>query len=372
MTTPQPLAGRTVVELSQYIAGPTCGQLLADFGARVVKVEPLSGDPSRAFPGTEHGSVYFRTYNTGKDSQPLDLTDPSGRERLEQLLGAADALVVNFTTATLTRLDLTWEALHTRHPRLVLATLSGFGPGDPRPCMDPVAQAESGFAALNCDADGSPRISAGYPVDHYSGVYAAFAVAMALCDGTRQAGVHVDVSMIDVAAAALAGPALMREAEGGPSVRAAGNRDTTTCPSTVFACRDGHCYIYGGLDKHWARLRQLIGGEDLDWDAAERLANAGSVEARVSDWTAAHTVEQVGEQLSGLGIPCGVVRTPRDAFTQWNRTTGLFDVCDDGQVVPGFPARFDGARLARRPAPDLSTSTAPTAAHSASWTEEHA
>jgi crotonobetainyl-CoA:carnitine CoA-transferase CaiB-like acyl-CoA transferase len=372
MSTPRPLAGCTVVELSQYIAGPTCGQLLADFGARVVKVEPLSGDPSRAFPGTDHGSVYFRTYNTGKDSQPLDLGSADGRDRLEQLLGTADAMVVNFTAATLTALDLTWEAVHRRHPQLVMATLSGFGPGDPRPCMDPVAQAESGFAVLNCDVDGSPRISAGYPVDHYSGVYAAFAVAMALCDRSRMEGLHVDVSMIDVAASALTAPALMREAEGGPSVRAAGNRDTTTSPASVFSCRDGHCYIYGGLDKHWARLRRLINADDLDWDAAERLTNAESVEARLSAWTIARTAKQVAEQLAAIGIPCGVVRTPADAFAHWNQTTCLFDVCDDGQVVPGFPARFDGARLSRRPAPALGAQVGASAAHSASWTEEHA
>jgi crotonobetainyl-CoA:carnitine CoA-transferase CaiB-like acyl-CoA transferase len=372
MSTPQPLAGRTVVELSQYIAGPTCGQLLADFGAHVVKVEPLSGDPSRAFPGTDHGSVYFRTYNTGKDSHPLDLADRSGRDRLEHLLGTADAMVVNFTAATLTALDLNWEAVHRRHPRLVMATLSGFGPGDPRPCMDPVAQAESGFAALNCDADGSPRISAGYPVDHYSGVYAAFAVAMALCDRSRENGLHVDVSMIDVAAAALTAPALMRVAEGGPSVRAAGNRDTTTCPASVFACRDGHCYVYGGLDKHWARLRQLIGGQDLDWNSAERLANADAVEARVSDWTTTRTVQQVAEQLGEIGIPCGVVRDPVDAFAHWNQATGLFDVCSDGQVVPGFPARFDGARLPRTAAPDLGSPAASPDEPPLSRTEEHA
>jgi len=372
MSTPQPLAGRTVVELSQYIAGPTCGQLLADFGAQVVKVEPLSGDPSRAFPGTDHGSVYFRTYNTGKVSHPVDLSSHAGRERLEQLLDTADAMVVNFTAATLTGLNLTWEAVHQRHPQLVMATLSGFGPGDPRPCMDPVAQAESGFAALNCDADGSPRISAGYPVDHYSGVYAAFAVAMALCDRSRQDGLHVDVSMIDVAAAALTAPALMRAAEGGPSVRAAGNRDTTTCPASVFACRDGHCYIYGGLDKHWARLRRLIGADDLEWNAAERLTNAESVEARVSAWTTARPVQQVAEQLAAIGIPCGVVRTPADAFAHWNQRSRLFDVHDDGQVVPRFPAHFDGVRLPRHPAPALGSQVDASLAHSASWTEEHA
>lgn len=357
----QALAGRRVVDASQYIAGPLCSQLLADFGAEVIKVEPVGGDPSRAFHGTRHGSAYFRAYNTDKASRALDLSVPDGRAVLDEMLESADALVMNFTSRALERLDLTWDVLHAQHPHLVVANLTGFGRGDPRVCFDSIAQAESGYAALNADADGAPRVTTGYPTDLFSGLYGALAVAMALCD-PRPRGVSIDVAMIDVAMAALCGPALLLAAECADVPVAAGNRDTTTCPSTVFACADGYCYLYAGVDKHWERLRALVGGPDLS--AAERLSAPEAVERVVADWTRGRTVAAVCAQMSELGIPAGVVRYPGDALAHLRAATGdsVISLRDNGEAVVELPVLVDGNRPARRPAPSLgSPGTAPPA-----------
>jgi len=180
MAAPQPLRGKRVVEFAQFIAGPTAAQLLADFGAEVIKVEAATGDGSRHLPGTEHGSVYARSFNTGKASVVIDTRDPAGRKALEELLVGADGLVCNVAPGALRRLDLDAASIRRRFPRLVATLVSGYGQQDDRTCMDTIAQCESGFARLNGAEDGTPRISTSWPTDFFSGLYAGLSMAMAL------------------------------------------------------------------------------------------------------------------------------------------------------------------------------------------------
>lgn len=352
MSPPAPLRGRRVVDLSQYIAGSVCGQLLADYGAEVIKVEPPSGDPSRALPGSRFGSAYYRTYNTGKTSLRLDLRDVAGRERLDELLAEADAVVQNFGLGARRRLGLDAATLHARHPRLVVTVVSAYGTGDPRTCFDSIAQAVSGFALLNAAEDGRPRISAGYPSDVFSGLYAGTATAMALLDPNRGENLEIDVPMIDVAMSALAGPALLVAAEEGTYTPGRGNRDAATSPSNVYRCRDGYCYIYAGLDKHWQRLRSVIGGPDAT--ATERLADPATFDAAVEAWTEQHTVSTVCEYMRDLGIPAGPVRDPVAALAE--RSCAV-DRGASGEAVPQYPVSFSGSRPRRRPAPTFEEAT---------------
>ncbi|GAA5140921.1 CoA transferase [Pseudonocardia adelaidensis] len=351
MIPPAPLTGRTVVDLSQYIAGAVCGQLLADFGADVHKVEPRGGDPSRALPGTRFGSIYYRSFNTGKTTRALDLRSPDGRARLDALLADADALVMNFGLRTLETLGLTWEALHRAHPHLVVTLVSAYGADDPRTSFDSIAQAVSGYALTNAAEDGTPRISAGWPTDVISGTYAAFATAMALADRDRATGVLVDVPMHDVAMIALVGPAVLAAAEEGTFRPGTGNRDAAASPSNVYRCRDGHAYIYAGLDKHWARLRPLVGGPA--GTAAERLADAEGYDRVVEAWTARHPVDEVCLRMAELGIPAGPVRDPVTALREVarERPGAVVAATAEGEAVPQFPVTFCGARPVRRPAP---------------------
>lgn len=356
---PRPLAGRRVIDLSQYIAGSVCGQVLADFGADVVKVEPLAGDPSRALPGTRFGSLYYRSYNTGKTAQVLDLRDPDQRRALDAMLEDAEALVMNFGARTLRTLGLDWAALQGRHPHLVVTVVSAYGVDDPRTCFDSIAQAVSGYAVVNAAEDGRPRISAGYPTDVFSGMYAGMATAMALLDPGRAGGLLIDTPMIDVAMAALAGPAVLSAAEEGISRPGTGNRDAATAPSNVYRCRDGYCYVYAGLDKHWALLRPLVGGDDAT--AAERLADADRYDGLVEAWTLQRTVAEVDARMHQLGIPAGPVRSPVDALaaTAAERPGSIVATTPTGESVPHFPVLFSGERIPRQPAPDR-----PSPAHS--------
>src|SRR5919198_1500898 len=130
MTIPQPLRGRRVIELAQFIAGPTAAQLLADFGAEVIKVEAPTGDGSRALPGTKFGSVYARSFNTNKASAIIDTRNEEDRRRLGEMLAAADALVCNLAPGVLRRLELDPGSIRRRFPHLVATLVSGYGQED--------------------------------------------------------------------------------------------------------------------------------------------------------------------------------------------------------------------------------------------------
>lgn len=351
--TPAPLRDKRVLDLSQYIAGSACCQLLADFGATVTKVEPTSGDPARALGATRFGSTYYRQYNTGKRAVTVDLNDEAGRARLDEMLADSDAVVMNFSPRTLRKHGLDPESLHGRFGDLIVVLISAYGAGDERTVFDSVAQAVSGFGYLNADAEGTPRISAGYPTDVFTGLYAGVSTAMALADHQRRGGMLIDAPMIEVAMSALCGPAVLAGAEEGKVAQGIGNRDAATAPSSTYACADGYAYIYAGLDKHWARLRPLIGGEEAQ--LAERLADPERFDAMIEAWTRNKTVDQVCDEVTALGIPAGPVADPVRALSEIHRDRrdAVVSVTKEGEAVPQFPVYFNGGRIPRAPAPSL-------------------
>ena len=350
--TPQPLRGKHVVDLSQFIAGPTAAMTLADFGATVTKIESPAGDASRTLPGTRFGSVYTRSFNAGKASRVLDLRDAADRAALDTLLAEADAFVCNLAPPALRKLGLDGATLREKHPHLVIALVSGYGQHDPRPCMDTVAQCESGFALLNGAEDGSPRLSTGWPVDMFTGLYAGLSCAMALLDPQRQ-GCLIDLSMMEVAAAMLLGPAALTLAEGDTLPPPAGNRDRASAPSGIYRCADGHVYILGGLDTYWRRLHPLVGGPDAP--IAERIARAAEFDGRVEAWTLPQLRDDVLAHMQALQIPAGAVRTPEEALplVRALRPGAVSAALPSGEHVPAFPALFDGARPARSATPHV-------------------
>lgn len=350
--TPRPLRAKRVLDLSQYIAGSACSQVLADFGATVTKVEPEGGDPSRALGMTRFGSTFFRQYNTSKDSITLDLGDPADQERLDALLGESDALVLNFSPRTLIKHGLDWDSLHASYPDLVVVLISAYGNGDPRTAFDSIAQAVSGFGYLNADAAGAPRISAGYPTDVFSGLYGGMSAAMALLDDNREGGVLVDVPMIEIAMSALCGPAMLAGAEEGKVAHGVGNRDSATAPSNTYECADGYAYIYAGLDKHWSLLRPLVDGAEAA--LAERLADPERFDAMVESWTKSRPVDEVCREVTALGIAAGPVADPMTALGEIGRLRpgAVVSLSGNGEAIPQFPIYFDGARIPRTAAPN--------------------
>ncbi|MBJ6128094.1 CaiB/BaiF CoA transferase family protein [Microvirga splendida] len=353
MAAPRPLTGKRVIELAQFIAGPTAAQLLADFGAEVIKIEAPTGDGSRGLPGTAFGSVYTRSFNTSKASTVIDTRQEADRARLGELLASADALVCNLAPGALRRLDLDAASIRRRFPKLVATLISGYGQQDERTCMDTIAQCESGFAWLNGAEDGSPRLSTSWPADFFSGFYAALSTAMALAEPDRAEGCIIDISMMEIAAAMLLGPAALLVAEGGQPAPGTGNRDRASAPSGVYPCQDGQIYIYGGLDPYWAKLKPLVGGRDAP--ITERIACAQEFDERVGAWTAQRTCEAALAVMNELGIPAGAVRDPVSAVEMIRslRQGAVSRGLGSGEHVPSFPALFDGERIARSPAPPL-------------------
>lgn len=353
MAAPRTLEGKRVIELSQFIAGPTAAQLLADFGAEVIKIEAPSGDGSRGLPGTAFGSVYTRSFNTSKESLVIDTRQEGDRARLFDLLSNADALVCNLAPGALRRLDLDAVSIRRRFPHLIATLVSGYGQQDDRTCMDTIAQCESGFAWLNGAEDGSPRISTSWPADFFSGLYAALSTAMALAETNRTEGCIIDISMMEIAAAMLLGPAALLVCEGGTPAPGTGNRDRASAPSGIYPCLDGHVYIYGGLDPYWAKLKGVVGGSDAP--SGERLARAEEFDRQVSAWTSRHTREDVLSVMNECAIPAGSVRDPVSAVEMIRklRDGAVSRRLASGEHVPAFPALFDGERLHRSPAPSI-------------------
>lgn len=348
---PRPLAGKRVVDLSQFIAGPSAAMYLADFGAEVTKLEAPQGDGSRTLPGNAFGSYYTRTFNCGKQSLVLDLREPAQRARLDELLSQADAFVCNLAPASLKSLGLDGPTLRKRFPRLVITLISGYGQDDPRPCMDTVAQCESGYAMLNANEDGSPRLATGWPVDMACGLVAGMSCAMAMLDPKGQ-GCVVDVSMMEVAANLLLGPAALALSEGAALGPPMGNRDRASAPSNIYRCTDGHVYVLGGLDAYWSRLKPLVGCDDAA-TIAERIARAPEFDAIVERWTLQHTREEVLAEMVRLQIPAGVVREPPEALARMRqiRPDAVTRALPSGEHVPTFPALLDGLRTQRTPTP---------------------
>jgi crotonobetainyl-CoA:carnitine CoA-transferase CaiB-like acyl-CoA transferase len=314
-----PLSGLTVVDLTRVLSGPYCTMLLADMGARVIKVEqPGRGDDTRAWgpPFVEGESAYFLSINRNKESLTLDLKHPEGRRILDALLDRADVLVENFRPGTMERLGLGYPEIAKRWPRIVCCSISGFGQTGPRrdePGYDAVIQAEGGLMSITGAADGPPFRLGVAIADIVSGMFAAQGITAALFARERTGrGQQVDVGMLDATAALLTYQAGIYFATGRTPGRM-GNRHPTIVPYETFPGSDGDFVVAVGNDEQWRRFCGVIGAPELRND--ERFAtNRGRVshydvlrpllveELRAktrADWVAA---------LKTAGVPCGAVR----------------------------------------------------------------
>ena len=314
-----PLAGVTIVDFTRVLSGPYCTMLLADMGARVIKIEqPGRGDDTRAWgpPFVEGESAYFLSINRNKESLTLDLKHPSAPQILDPLLERADVLVENFRPGTMERLRLSYDVLGARHPRLVFASISGFGQTGPRreePGYDAVIQGEAGLMSITGAADGPPFRLGVAIADIVSGMFAAQGIAMALLARVRTGrGQRVDVGMLDATAALLTYQAGIYFATGATPGRM-GNRHPTIVPYETFTAADGDFVVAVGNDEQWRRFCALIGAESLAND--ERFATN---RARVTNYTELRPL--LGDRLrrrsrndwvmalKASGVPCGSVR----------------------------------------------------------------
>jgi len=316
-SSPGPLDGLIVVDLTRVLSGPYCTMQLADMGARVIKVEqPGRGDDTRAwgppFIGAE--SAYFLSINRNKQSLTLDLK--SGRAVLERLLDRADVLVENFRPGTMERLGLGYAAVSARWPRLVYCSISGFGQTGPRrdqPGYDAVVQAEGGLMSITGEADG-PAFRLGVAIaDIVSGMFAAQGIALALLARARTGrGQHVDIGMLDSTAALLTYQAAIYFATGQPPTRM-GNRHPTIVPYETFEASDGEFVLAVGSEGLWRRFCELLDAPGVAEDPRfatnrDRVSHYEILRPLLAERIRQRSRAEWIERLMAAGVPCGSVR----------------------------------------------------------------
>jgi CoA:oxalate CoA-transferase len=335
-----PLAGLVVVDLTRVLAGPYCTLLLADLGARVIKIErPGGGDDARHVgPFVAGRSAYFLSLNRGKESLALDLREPADRAVFERLLARADVLVENFRPGVMERLGYGAEELRARFPRLVAASVSGFGKTGPladRPAYDLVVQAMGGIMSITGAEGGGPTRVGTSIGDLAAGLFTAVGVLAALRhrDATG-AATPIDVAMLDCQVALLEN-AIARLAATGETPAPIGNRHPSITPFEAYPTADGHVVVAAGNDALFRRLAETVGAPELAVDArfatnaarCEHVAplrealGAALRRAPTADWLA---------RLQDAGIPCGPIHDVAEvmAHPQVRARNMIVDVVD--------------------------------------------
>jgi crotonobetainyl-CoA:carnitine CoA-transferase CaiB-like acyl-CoA transferase len=296
--------------------------LLADMGARVIKIEqPGKGDDTRAWgpPFLDGESAYFLSINRNKESVTLDFKHAEGRALLERLIGKSDVVVENFRPGTLTKLGLDYKTLAPRHPRLVYCSISGFGQTGPRANeagYDAVMQGEGGLMSITGPPDG-PSYRLGVAIaDVTSGMFAAYGVAMALFARERTGrGQEVDLAMLDSVAALLTYQAGNYFASGQVPARL-GNRHPSIVPYETFAASDGDFVLAVGNDEQWRRFCAVAGlPEDPRFATnRQRVTGYDEVWRFIADRLRTEPRQYWIDRLTAAGIPCGSVRNLQELF----------------------------------------------------------
>src|SRR3954467_1591500 len=355
-----PLAGTLVVDLTRALAGPHAAMMLADLGARVIKVEtPDGGDDTRGwgppFVDSSDGpvSTYFLSCNRNKESVTADLKSDDGRALLERLVERADVLLENFRPGVLDRLGFSVERLHALNPRLVILSISGFGHDGPeggRPGSDQIAQGEGGLMSLTGSGPDDPQ-RAGVPIgDLLAGMYGAYGVVAALPERSATGtGSIVRTSLLAAIVGVHAFQGTRYTVAGEVGV-AQGNHHPSIAPYGLFHCRDGAVQISVGSEGLWQRFCAGFGIDPTTEGLAtnpERVAARERVIELVEGAFAEWDAEPLLARLAEVGVPAGKVRTLDEVYG-WDQTQsqGLLVEVEHqtlGPVtLPGPPLRFFG------------------------------
>ncbi|MFD5747416.1 CaiB/BaiF CoA transferase family protein [Streptomyces sp. NPDC127033] len=327
-----PLAGIRVIELGNFIAAPTAGRLLADFGAEVIKIErPRTGDELRnwrLFAGDT--SMLYRTINRNKKSIELDLRTGDGRATVLELVSCSDVLIENFRPGTLDKWGLTAQALTDVNPELVVARVSAFGQTGPlahRPGFAAVAEAFGGMRELVGESDRPPSrvgVSIG---DSIAGLYAAFGVVMSLLDRARRGNNglrpwtpmerHIDVALHEAVFSVMESLVPDYSAHGVLRERT-GGRMQGIAPSNAYVCGSGDSVVIAGNgDSIFGRYMEAIGRSDLRDDPglatnAGRWARRDELDQAIESWTSKYPRDEVLSVLEAAGVPAGPIHTAKD------------------------------------------------------------
>jgi glutaryl-CoA transferase len=375
-----PLSHVRVLDLSRIMAGPWAGQILADLGADVVKVErPGAGDDTRGWgppflkdrSGAETREAgYYLSVNRGKRSITLELDKPEGQRVVRALAERSDIVLENFKVGTLARYGLSYEQLKAVNPKLIYCSITGFGQSGPRreaAAYDFMIQAMCGLMSVTGEPDEKPGgcpEKVGVPiVDIMSGMYAAISVLAALARRNETGrGDYIDIGMLDVGVACLANQA-MNYLVSGKVPRRTGNAHPNIQPQDVFASRDGHMVLVVGNDGQFAKCSEVLGRPE--WASDERFAkNAGRVRnlavlrPLIAEILLTRDTADWIVRLEAAGVPCGPINTVPQVFEedQVRHRRMLADIAHPlAGTVPQVvsPMRFTDAPLAFERAPPL-------------------
>lgn len=364
---PGPLTGMRVLDLSRFIAGPVCAQILGDMGAEVVKVERPGGEDARKHAPYHHGqSVYTMVFNRNKHGATLNTRHPEARGILERLVRLSDVVVENYRPGTMDAMGLSYERLKELKPDIILVSISGFGQTGPlagRALFDAIAQAESGLMSLTGAPDGEPTVTGTYIADYVAGYHGVMGTLFALLHRERTGeGQHVDIASLDALFASL-GTRPSAQVMLNESPRRNGSRDMLTGPANVFPASDGHVYIHAGTDPLFPRLCQAIGRPELADDpryttVSGRLEHIDELEKQVTAWSRERSCDEISEALSAVGVPFGKISTIADvvASPQVAARDMLVDVEHPSLgtlTVPGIPIKMGGSPGTVRKAPPV-------------------
>jgi len=322
----RPLDGITVLDLTRVLSGPYCTMLLADMGARVIKVEhPGRGDDTRAWgpPFVGKETAYFLSINRNKESLTLDFKNTEGREILAKLISKSDVVVENFRPGAMARLGLDYSTLAARHPRLVFCSISGFGQDGPRRDQagyDAVIQAEGGLMSVTGDADGRAFRVGVAVTDMVAGLLAVQGILLALFARERSGrGQHIDISMLDGVISLLSYHASIYLTTGAES-RRVGNRHATIAPYDTFAASDGELFLAVGNDEQFQRfcaatgLQHLLADDRFSTNPA-RVRNEAALKELLEPVMRERTRDGWLREFATAGVPCGAVRSVPEALS---------------------------------------------------------
>lgn len=375
---PRPLAGIKVLDLSRVLAGPWAGQMLADYGADVLKVErPGVGDDTRTWgppwwapaapaPGVEPApasartAAYFMCANRGKRSLAIDLATPEGAAQVRELAAQADVLLENYKVGQLAKYGLDAASLRALNPGLVYCSITGYGQTGPlshKAGYDFAIQAEGGLMSITGEPDGEPQKVGVAVVDLMTGVYATTAILAALHERQRTGtGRHIDASLFDVQVAMLANQA-SNQLIGGKTPRRMGNAHPNIVPYQVFPTADGHMVLAIGNDGQFARFCEAAGDASQALDPLfatnpARVANRATLIPLITGWTLTRTTADWMALLEHAAVPCSPILDVAQVLAHPHVAARGMCVPGNGADAPptvANPMLFDG----RRPVADL-------------------
>jgi crotonobetainyl-CoA:carnitine CoA-transferase CaiB-like acyl-CoA transferase len=363
-----PLKGIKVLELARILAGPWCGQTLADLGADVIKVESPEGDDTRKWGPPwierdgEKAAAYYHACNRGKRSVTADFTQDEGRALVLDLARQADVLIENFKVGGLKKYGLDYESLRAVNPKLIYCSITGFGqdgPYAPRAGYDFMIQGMSGIMDLTGEPEREPQKIGVAFADIFTGVYSVVAIQAALIAREKSGqGQHIDMALLDCMTGVLANQAMNFLASGNVPKRL-GNVHPNISPYQTFAVADGHLIVACGNDSQFGRLAEILGLGAMASDErfktnAARVANRhqlnDTMEARTRLWQR----DDLLAALEKAGVPAGPINSVADVFEDPQFIYRGMKITPDG--VPGIrtPITFSDTPLSLdRPSPRL-------------------